>query len=374
MSFFTRHPYYKNLLKFAGFIFVGYHTLMLCLLAPLFFLIILAIGLAASTPPAPSQGGALSSLTPVYGDGLNQLLSIKVEGIIAGETEADTFFGSLGGLSSGYAIKDQLIAAADSPDIKGVILEINSPGGTIYGSHAIADGVEYYRTQTKKPVYAFISGMGDSGAYWAAASTDKILADYGSDTGSIGVIMGPFEYYNKVIATDGGLLGGGVITQNGVEQTYITAGRSKDIGNPYRRLTGDEVALLQRQVNNEYENFVAYVASRRQLTADTIKNQIGALSYDNKTAKDLKLIDATANRDDAYSLLAEAAQVGADYTVVRSDSSTGFITSLLGAIKHGRWPQAAAQPSQSDISARTCALTKTMLAYHGDVAELCPTQ
>lgn len=373
MSFFARHPYYKNLLKFAGYIYVGYHTLFLCMLVPLVFLLLLAIGLTAGQPPA-SQSTALTNLTPVYGDGSNQLLSIKVEGVIAGESESDSFLGSLSGLSSGYAIKDQLIAAAKDSTIKGVILEINSPGGTIYGAHAIADGVEYYRTQTKKPVYAFISGLGASGAYWAAVSTDKIVADYGSDIGSIGVIMGPFEYYNKVIATDGGLLGGGVITQNGVEQTYITAGRSKDIGNPYRRLTTDEVTALQRQVNNEYDNFVTYVAARRQLTADTIKTQIGALSYDNKTAQSLKLIDATGNRDDAYDQLAAAAQVGEDYTIMRADGATGFVSALLGAIKHGRWPHVQAAPAQSDISAKTCALTKTMLAYHGNVADLCSTQ
>lgn len=373
MSFFARHPYYKNLLKFAGYIVVGYHTLFFCMLAPFLFLILLAIGLAAGQP-ATSQNTTLANLTPVYGDGANQLLSIKVEGVIAGQSESEGFLGSLAGLSSGYEVKDQLIAAAEDSTIKGVVLEINSPGGTIYGAHAIADGVEYYRTQTKKPVYAFISGMGASGAYWAAASTDKILADYGTDTGSIGVIMGPFEYYNKVIATDGGLLGGGVITQNGVEQTYITAGRSKDIGNPYRRLTNDEIASLQRQVNNEYDNFVAYVSARRSITADTIKTQIGAMSYDNKTAQSLKLIDATADRDEAYDQLAEAAGVSQDYTIVRTDDATGFFATLMSAIKHGRWPHVQAAPTQADITAKTCALTKSMLAYHGNVADLCPAQ
>jgi protease IV len=113
----------------------------------------------------------------------------------------------------------------DDLSLHGVVLEINSPGGAICGARAIADDVSYYRSKAKKPIYAHVEGLA---AYWAASAADKVIADYGSDIGSIGVIMGPFKYYNTVVNEDSGLFDGGVITQNGIESVSITAGKPKD--------------------------------------------------------------------------------------------------------------------------------------------------
>lgn len=308
-----------------------------------------------------------SAYSKLYGDGYNQLLSIPINGTILG---SNTSSSDLGGLFSdtsntyGYDVKDKLEAAAKDDLVKGVILEIDSPGGTIYGAHAITDAVKAYRDKTHKPIYAHISGTGASAAYWSAASTDKIFADYGSDVGSIGVIMGPFQYYDKVVAVDGGLLSGGIITQNGIEESYITAGRSKDIGNPYRKLTVDETKALQQSVNNEYDEFVNYVSTQRKIPADTIRTQLGALTYDTKTAKELKLTDETGSRQDAYKALAVAARVADDYSIVYEESSSdSTLDWLLGAI--GRKPQPQAK------SVDLCPLTKQALAYHGDTSSWC---
>jgi protease-4 len=302
----------------------------------------------------------------VFGNGTQRLLSIKVTGTIVG-TDADS--GSIFGMSdqtSGYDVKKKLVEASNDSSLYGVILEINSPGGTIYGARAIADGVKYYQNKTKQPVYTYVEGMAASGGYWAAASTDKIIADYGSDVGSIGIIMGPFQYYDKPLAEDGGLLGGGIITQNGIQNTYITAGKSKDIGNPYRRMTDDELKLMQQGVNNEYDNFVSYVSERRDIPEATIRNQIGALPYDNKTALQYKLIDQTASREGAYEALAEEAGIQSDFAVVREESAVSFFNDLLSAITR--------QPKKEAKGVDTCALTRGLLAYHGDVAALCNKQ
>ncbi len=364
-KFLTRHPYYKNLLKLTGYIFVGYNALALCLLFPLILLVVigLALGGGAST-------SNISNLQTVFGKGTNQLLSIKVSGVIVGDSDEASPLGFGNNDTSGYEVKQKLYAAADDDSIKGVVLEINSPGGTIYGAHAIADGVKYYKAATHRPVYAFVSGLGASGAYWAAVSADKVMADYGSDVGSIGVIMGPFEYYDKVVAQDSGLLGGGVVTQNGITQYNITAGKSKDLGNPYRRLTTDEIAALQKQVNNDYDLFVQYVSERRGIPTDTIKNTIGAMAYDNKSATDLKLIDGTASREVTYQALAKAAGLGDNYVVMREQTPKGLVASLLGAIT-GR-PQTQATSSAPASAVTACAITKSAMAYYGDLANLCP--
>jgi protease-4 len=365
MSFFTRHPYYKNLLKAGGYTWVIYNVLAFSMLGPLFALIFFGALVGGASKDSSSTDTAGLERENVYGSGYNELLSLKISGPILGEADESPF--SLAGETYGYELKKQLIQAVDEDNIKGVVLEINSPGGTIYGAHAIADGVTYFKNKTHKPVYAYIQGVGASGAYWAAVSSDKIYADFGSDIGSIGVIMGPFQYYDKPVSEDGGLFGGGVVTQNGIETQYITAGKSKDVGSPYRRLTPDEISQLQQQVNNDYDVFVGYVSERRSIPEATIRGQIGAMAYDNKTAKSLHLIDETASREDVYNALAEKAGVKADFQVTRVKTKGGFWSTMLGAVTG----KPAKQASTTQPAGTACATSTLHLAYAGNVTDLC---
>jgi len=354
-NFLRRHPFVKRLLQKSITLVVIWNLVLLLLVGGFLWIVFLA---AASNSTASDSDG----YSYVFGNGTQQLLSIKVTGTIVG-TETTGGFLNSSSQTSGYDVKKKLYTAANDSSIYGVILEINSPGGTIYGARAIADGVKYYKEKTHQPVYAYVEGLAASGGYWAAASTDKIVADYGSDVGSIGIIMGPFEYYDKPVATDGGLLNGGVVTQNGIQNTYITAGRSKDVGNPYRQLTSDELKVMQQSVNNEYDNFVSYISQQRNIPSDTIRDQLGALTYDNKTAQQYKLIDATNSRESAYDMLANAAGIQDDYAVVQEKTTASFLQSVLGAITR--------QPRTQAKEVDTCALTRSALAYHGDVAALC---
>lgn len=342
---------------------ISWVTVTICVIVTIF---VLSIGLAIVAAGIVGDDTTYDTeYTTVAGDEWsgNYLLSIPVTGTIAGsQSGSGSFLDPLAdSYTSGYTVKEQLKAATLDETIQGVVLEINSPGGTIYGARAIADGVEYYKKETGKPVYAFIEGQAASGGYWAAASATKIIADFGSDVGSIGVIMGPFQYYNKVTAQDGGLLGGGVVTQNGIESTYISAGTSKDVGNPYRKLTDQELATLQKSVNNEYDSFVQYVSRARVIPAETIRGSIGAMSYDNKTAQELKLIDLTGSRDAAYDALAKEAGVEDDFQVIQETAIPGFLESMLSAIHK--------QPERQAFN--PCSITKGIMVYHGDVASLC---
>jgi protease-4 len=354
-SFLTKHPFIKGLLKRIATISVSWATIVVCLVVTLSIFGFMF---------APSDE-AETDYSYIYGDGMNEMLSIPINGTIVGsEDEAASLnFLSDDYQTSGYKVKEQLYAAADDDLINGVVLEINSPGGTIYGSRAIADGVKYYKEKTGNPVYAYVQGMAASGAYWVASSTDKIIADYGSDIGSIGVVMGPFQYYNNVLAEDGGMLYGGVVTQNGIENTTITAGKSKDIGSPYRRLTQEEVTTLQKAVNNEYDDFVRYVSKQRKIDEPTLRNTIGAMTYDNKSAHEYKLIDQSGSKDDAYNQLAKAAGIEDDFTIIREERIPGFVESLLEATVR--------KPKTEVKTFDTCSLTRSTLAYHGDVSAFC---
>lgn len=358
-----RFGFIKSLLKLGTRIIVSYAVISVCVFSTL-----LVIGGIYSLSQEDGTGN-LSDQAYVYGneDSHNTLLSLRITGVIDGQApdaEADR----LTDTTYGYDIKEDLYAAAKNPDIAGVILEIDSPGGTIYGAQAIADGVSYYRETAHKPVYAHVSGMAASGGYWAAASADKIVADLGSSIGSIGVIDGPYKYYDKVLSeTDSQ---GSVITQNGIQSVTISAGTGKGLGDPYRKLTAAETESIQLSVNNDYNTFVDFVSRRRHIAADVIKGRLGALVYGTQTATTEKLIDATGGREAAYAQLAKAAKLDDDdYQVVRPEPATAEATT-----QDDPWAVAAhslfGHRQAVTGKARSCTHTGIQ-AYYGDPAAAC---
>lgn len=349
-----KHPFLRSVIKRIILLSVSVHTIVISTLTALILVGILFSGAWS----ADTSDSIQYQVTEGNNESMNKILSIKVNGVILGdESEYPSSFPFLAeGMTFGYEIKKELAQAAEDPDVKAVIVEINSPGGTIYGSRAIADGIAEYKKATGKPVYAYVSGMAASGGYMAAVTADAIYADHGSTTGSVGVIFGPIKYYDTVLS-EGGLLEGEVLTQNGIESLYITAGKSKDLGNPYRRLTTDERDTLQRMVNSEYEAFVNLVSINREISAQDLRDSIGALIYSNDAAREFKLIDGTLNKQEAYASLANSAGIS-DYQVVEKIQSYGFIESLLESRLSSQAPQ-------------TCLHTQGILAYHGDLSVLC---
>jgi len=332
-----------------------------------FFLpvIILAVIIAAVS----DSGGNGEDVVYGEADAPGKLLSIPVTGVILGEElEPSGFFG-LPGVVYGYEVREKLRKAAEDKDVAGVILEFETPGGTIFGARAIAAGIEEYRAKTGKPVVAFVAGLSASGGMYAMAPADLILADYGSLVGSIGVTMGAVEYWDGIFATEGGIFGGGVTTRNGIVFQPITAGRSKDVGAPYRPLTEQEKAELQRGVENEYAEFVRYVAAKREIPQATIRDRIGAMVYDNATAQELGLIDGTADRPEAYARAAALAGLEAGkFRVVRETGGGWSWGRLLGKLGLGSGDRAEA-PAAGPT--RICFPAHAILAYYGDPVALC---
>lgn len=288
-----------------------------------------------------------------YGDSSsdNKFLSLKIDGpIMTDGNPNDPFAGVLYSKAVyGYAIKRSLVKAADDSSIKGIILEINSPGGTVVGSKAISDGVAYYKEQTGNPVYAYVQDMAASGGYWAAASADRIVMEAGSLTGSIGVILGPFEYYDQLVSL------GSVGTTGGIEFTYITGGTYKDLGNPVRRLSSEEKTVLQTQVSNEYDMFVKHVATGRKIPETKVRNDIKALIYGVKDAITLGLVDEEGTQEQTYDKLATAARVS-DYQVIQETYTGSIFDALLSSFI-----------KKETISVETsCILCGQMLYLHGN--------
>lgn len=340
---------------------------LLCL-----FVVGLAAGVGATLgggDPADADGGYAF----VDGDrsSANRLLAVRVEGVILGSPpEADeALFAFLADATYGYAVQDLLREAAEDQSVKGVLLHLQTPGGTIFGSRAIFDGVEAFQQAGERPVVAWIEGLSASGGVMAMVGADAIFADAGSIIGSIGVLGPALSYFDRPMAIDGGLLGSGIVTEGGIEERLIFAGRSKDLGHPFRRPTAEELAVLQKGIDDEYDAFVTHVASQREIDEALIRERLGAQIFGNLEAEAHGLIDGTLNREQAIAHLAELAGVGDDYRLVRPRRTGGGLwASMLGALRLATGAARPARGAHHDLCETAARLP---LAYYGDVMKLC---
>lgn len=288
----------------------------------------------------------------------NKILRIRVNGIILTDKPTNPFLSLLAEeVVYGYEIKKQLQDAAMDNTIKAVVLEVNSPGGTVTGAAAIADGITYYKSTSNKPIYGFGSGVVASGGYWVISGTDKIYLDQGSSIGSIGVILGPIQTYDKVLGADG------ILTEGGITSTYFSAGEGKDFGNPFRGINEKERTIYQDLVNSSYNDFVNKVAADRSISEGNIRNVIGAHLYGEDKALEYKLIDGVMNRDDLLKTIAEENSFGDNYQFIDIMPAPDFFSSLFGA--------SAIFNKQINSKAQICSQTGGVLVVEQTVLKVC---
>jgi protease-4 len=180
-------------------------------------------------------------------------------------------------------------------NIKILLVNINSPGGTVTATAELENILKNFKKETKVKIYFFTSEILASGGYWIATTADKIFASYGSTIGSIGVGGPSWYYYNTPLSLSSGLLGQSIETEKGIEVFNQNAGQSKDLFNPFRKPKDQEILHLQKIVDEIYEDFITKVSKNRKIQIETIRNNIGALIYSSTQAKEKFLIDEVAN-------------------------------------------------------------------------------
>ncbi len=359
-------PYLAQLFGMMGKIIVGGFTII--------FMIMIGGAMLSSGTSEVTDEPDYSFLYGTPGSE-NQLLKINVSGPILGlppEGLGGPFgFLSSGGGTYGYAVKDALDKAAKDKAIKGVLIHMATPGGTVFGSMAIYDGIKAYRDATHNPVVVYIEGIAASGGVMAMVGADEIYADAGSLVGSIGVIGGEFYYYNEPMAVDGGLLGGGITTGKGIEQTVVAAGRGKDFGNPFRRVSPEELATWQQSVDSLYREFVTHVAMARGMDETVIVQDMGAQVFGNQQAQDYGLIDGTKSWQGAIEALADLAGVGEDYQLVRPRPTRLSAFERLFVMLNP--DQAPLARLERKMLADACIAARLrVLVYFGSPSQLCP--
>ncbi|MGD1858665.1 MAG: S49 family peptidase [Leptolyngbyaceae cyanobacterium] len=304
-------------------------------------------------------------------DSDNYLLELRINGPILNSPSNGGFFGLDSSVTYAYQFQRLMKQVAEDDRILGVFLRISTPGGTVVGSNVVYEALADYKAVTEKPVYAYIEGLSASGGVWSMVAADQILAAPGSLIGSIGVIGPTLVYFNNPVAVDGGILGGGVTTQGGIQQFVISAGKGKDLGNPFRQPTDEELQSLRININNEYNNFVTHVAETRDISEQTLRQEMGAFIFGTQQAEQFNLIDGTSGRPEAIAALANSLELEKDFQLVRIGyDEPGLIEILLGQPPI----DLSYEQQQAIIQQDICHLqTYSLLAYHGDVMALCPS-
>lgn len=237
---------------------------------------------------------------------------IRIEGSIS-SSKSQIF----GGASSEEIIR-LLKQAREDPSIKAVVIRINSPGGSAAASQEIYGEIIRLK-KSGKPVVASIGDIATSGGYYVASAANKIVAEPGAITGSIGAIMVVpqlTEFLKKL----------------GIEFTIIKNGEFKDITSPYREITPEEKQLLQKMLTDVHEQFIKDVSEGRGIEISSIREIADGRIFTGKQAKELRLIDEFGNLNDAIDLAAKLAGIEKP-KIVEFERKT-LIESLLGLIVH----------------------------------------
>jgi signal peptide peptidase SppA len=162
---------------------------------------------------------------------------------------------------TGYdEIQNAVAAAAQEPGIDSILLDVDSPGGSVNGVAETSSMIRHI-DENVMPVSAFTSGQMASAAYWLGSSAREIHATEMASIGSIGVIAVHQEYSEAM-------------KKEGVKPTVFTAGKYKGVGNPFEPLSASDKEYIQKKVDASYDFFVNAIAENRGLTADYVKENI----------------------------------------------------------------------------------------------------
>lgn len=187
----------------------------------------------------------------------NGVAVIPIHGVM--RQKGDLFTLIFGGASTEIIAADVLRAASD-PAVRQIVLDINSPGGSVFGVQELSAAIK--AADQRKPVFAVANSMAASAAYWTASQARKLYVTTGGQVGSIGVYQMHADWSKRN-------------EMDGIDITYISAGKYKTEGNPDAPLTDEAKADMQTTVNAYYDAFVSAVASGRGVTPKAVRDGMG---------------------------------------------------------------------------------------------------
>lgn len=252
------------------------------------------------------------------------ILRINIEGVIGDGIDYQS-------------VENQLIESRLGPlknnKVKGILLYLNTPGGTINDSDVIYRLLLAYKKKYNVPVYAYVQGLCASGGVYISCAADRIYASPVSIIGSVGVVLGPF--FNVKNTLD----------KVGVQSRILTEGKNKDMMNPFRQWKEGEDRFLKSLNAYFYDRFVSLVSQARpKLNKDVLIEHYGAGIFDSPKAQELGYIDVgDSSYQEAVTDLLQAANIDPDkpYQIVELVPKKKWLSEFLsksplftGKIKH----------------------------------------
>ena len=213
---------------------------------------------------------------------------VKVRGVISESSESSAFSTA----QNASSIARRIRTLADKKEVKALLLDINSPGGTVAAVQDIYNALNYFRAQ-KKPVVALMRDVAASGGFYIAMASDKIVAQPGTMTGSIGVILQTTNAQE-------------LLKKIGVDMSAVKSGQNKDMGAIYKELTPEQKLLLQEMIDETYQQFFEAVRQGRpNVNVNTLRVYADGRIFTGARAKTLGLIDGLGGEEKAKEYLSE---------------------------------------------------------------------
>jgi protease IV len=205
---------------------------------------------------------------------------------------------------------DELKGHVKDPSIKAIVLRIDSPGGAVAPSQEIYE--EIRKVVTKKKVVVSMGSVAASGGYYIASPATRIIANPGTLTGSIGVIM---EIPNLE----------GLMNKIGVKTEVIKSGRHKDIASAFRGIKKEEREILQGVLDNVHEQFIKAVAEGRKMLIEDVKRIADGRVFTGEQALKAGLVDEIGNLEDAIKAAAKLAGIKGEPSVVSKEERFSLV-------------------------------------------------
>ncbi|MBR5725772.1 MAG: signal peptide peptidase SppA [Muribaculaceae bacterium] len=210
---------------------------------------------------------------------------------------------SLGSTEEGIDTKklsETIHELMEDDNVKGMVLRVNSPGGSAFGSEQLWKAIEDFKA-AGKPVAVSMGDYAASGGYYISCGANRIFAERTTISGSIG-IFGMIPCASELIEN-----------KLGVHMASVKTNENADMSALYKKLTPSQTAALQNMINEGYELFTKRCADGRHVTQDSIKQIAEGRVWDGVTAKQIGLVDEFGGLEDAVAWVAKQAKLGDDY-------------------------------------------------------------
>jgi protease IV len=204
--------------------------------------------------------------------------------------------------------------------VRAIVFRIESPGGGVSASQEIYEEVKKTRN-SGKPVVVSMGAIAASGGYYVACGADKIVANPGSITGSIGVIS-QFMHVNDLL------------DKLGISSTTIKSGKLKDSGSPFRKMNAEDKIYFQEMIDDVYDQFVSVVADERKLKKEAVKKLADGRVFTGRKAYELQLIDTLGTYEDAIRLAADLADIAGQPRVIKERKREKLSDMIFGEMKN----------------------------------------